>query len=1163
MYCCSRKYRNMKRLILLYAFLCPVLLMGQDGVSKADFTISDTIRANILLEEANSFLKKRALNLALKKAELAKGIYELVLGAGAEEVAECWHLMGELFFLKGYAEGAKVVLEKALTIRLNTLGAYDPKVAISYNYLGNVYQNLGDYEKAIHFHEKSLDVNLSIYGEQHPNVATLYNNLGYFYEKQSQYERAVDLYEKALSVGLIVYGASHPTTAIFFSNIGISYGVQGKYEKAEEYFEKALEVRLLVHGGNHPDVAISYRNLGDISLGDGEYEKAMDFYEKALKIKLSLNKEKHFYVSPVKTNIKDIGGIASSSARIIVNDGNGITMWLFSMKIPLPLPFFNRGVRLDFSINSRIIYINPSQYKGVQILNEETLIIEQPAYQEHHHYDSLNMIIESQGQYEKAIVSREKKLEIQEPAYQENDPVTSMSYRNLGHANIHQGKHEQAIKFYEKALQIDLAIFNGNHAQVAISCSNLGHANLDAGQYDKAIECYKKALEIVLSVYEDNHPQVAISYSNLGNASIHRGKYDEAIEFYSKALKVRQLFYGGNHSAVANSYNNLGNVYAIQGKYERAIGLYKKALCALNFINSDDLNEVNSSLDLATTFMGLGIACYNQYLTSKNFVALSSARYYYQKSIRAYASHAKKINSTRKSLMAKATFDINNLAIATNHLLYEITDSIHYLHEAFCYAENTKAHYLLKSIQESEALSFSGISNSLLEQEHDIRAEITFHEKQRQQKFDEGLSDSDSTVLTISSKLFDLRQEYENLKATFEKKYPDYYRLKYDLSTVSVAEIQQDLIDTTETLLEYFVGDSSIYIYTINKNDFQFHEIKKDFPLEQWIKDFRLSNDDKKTTRDIAVRNYHETARELYQKLIAPVAEQLKEKVIIIPDGLLGYLPFEALLVEPVEDPLNWKDHHYFIKDKQISYCYSATLLKEMKEKQLKQKAAKGVLAFAPFYYDKQSTSINEYLSYADSASRATLDTLRHSGEEIYGIQKIAGGDVFFRKEATETQFTRLARDYKFIHLATHGKANDKVGDYSFLVFTEQKDGIENELLYVRDLFNLQLNAEMVVLSACETGIGELQKGEGIISLARGFTYAGTKSIITSLWRVNDASTKELMVGFYKHLKAGETKDKALQLAKLDYLKTATHGKAHPYYWSGFIGIGDMRGIVF
>lgn len=151
--------------------------------------------------------------------------------------------------------------------------------------------------------------------------------------------------------------------------------------------------------------------------------------------------------------------------------------------------------------------------------------------------------------------------------------------------------------------------------------------------------------------------------------------------------------------------------------------------------------------------------------------------------------------------------------------------------------------------------------------------------------------------------------------------------------------------------------------------------------------------------------------------------------------------------------------------------------------------------------------------------------------------QKLLGGDVFSDTSATEKRFNEVAGNYRILHLSTHGKADDRVGDYSYLVFSPQKDAIENELLYCRDIYNLSLNADLVVLSACETGIGKLRRGEGIISLARAFAYAGAKSIVNSLWSVNDASTQELMVGFYKGLKKGDTKSQALAQAKRRFLE--------------------------
>jgi CHAT domain-containing protein len=302
----------------------------------------------------------------------------------------------------------------------------------------------------------------------------------------------------------------------------------------------------------------------------------------------------------------------------------------------------------------------------------------------------------------------------------------------------------------------------------------------------------------------------------------------------------------------------------------------------------------------------------------------------------------------------------------------------------------------------------------------------------------------------------------------------------------------------------------------------------------------------------------------LYQKLVEPIAAYLKEEIIIIPDGVLGYVPFEVLLTQPVTKPARLKNYAYWIKDKQISYCYSATLLREVVQKQHAPiEEGDNFLAYAPFY--------DEGEIYASNSRGLTtrvyedLKPLPYSGAEVHGIQQLMGGVVLQQEAATEESFIKNASKYRILHLSTHGKANDKVGDYSFLAFTEQKDTIENELLYVRDLYNLQLNADMVVLSACETGIGELQRGEGIISLARGFTYAGAKSIITSLWSVEDESTKDLMILFYQNLKQGMTKDAALRKAKLAFIndKNRNHAQVHPFYWSGFVGIGDMGALDF
>jgi CHAT domain-containing protein len=310
-----------------------------------------------------------------------------------------------------------------------------------------------------------------------------------------------------------------------------------------------------------------------------------------------------------------------------------------------------------------------------------------------------------------------------------------------------------------------------------------------------------------------------------------------------------------------------------------------------------------------------------------------------------------------------------------------------------------------------------------------------------------------------------------------------------------------------------------------------------------------------------AYEAYLEVAPKLYEKLIAPVAEGLPEQLVIVPDGILGYIPFEALLKEE-PDARNFYAAErlpYLLREHQVSYCYSATLLKEMKEKKHRKAPTRELLAVAPFA--TVDTVLSSHLGQSDWLASTRSDTLwglPYTQAELDSIQRVFETDAFYGAEATEALFVERAGDYRILHLSTHGKADPRVGDYSYLAFYPKPDSLENELLYVRDLYNLQLNADLVVLSACETGTGELQRGEGIISLARAFAYAGAKSIATTLWQVNDQSTQELMARFYQHLKSGMTKDAALRQAKLDYLDGHNDTGAYPFYWAAFIGVGDM-----
>ncbi|MEO1713727.1 MAG: CHAT domain-containing protein, partial [Bacteroidota bacterium] len=293
-------------------------------------------------------------------------------------------------------------------------------------------------------------------------------------------------------------------------------------------------------------------------------------------------------------------------------------------------------------------------------------------------------------------------------------------------------------------------------------------------------------------------------------------------------------------------------------------------------------------------------------------------------------------------------------------------------------------------------------------------------------------------------------------------------------------------------------------------------------------------------------------------------------EITIIPDGPLAYIPFEALLSDSTSRENSYFQLPFLLKEYTFNYGYSATLQTEMLEKEPEGSPSAGLIAFAPSFpseQDAQKDRIPEVLSLdLIPNQRAEHSPLSNNIPEANAVSQITNGTSITGERATKKAFLREAPKHQIIHLSTHGKANDELGEYAYLVFQDRPEGSPaEERLYNNELYSLRLNADLVVLSACETGIGELNRGEGVISLARGFSFAGAKSIVTSLWNVNDQSTRSIMEYFYQHLRVGLPKHRALQQAKLDYLEAGNSSEAalNPFYWAAFIQIGDQNPIKF
>jgi CHAT domain-containing protein/Tfp pilus assembly protein PilF len=1018
--------------------------------------------------------------------------------------------------------------DTAFAIYKKTIG-YETKEAMFCQHAkGVIYTRWGEYKKAGLLYAEILIIQKKIHGEYHINVTLTLNNLAACYKRNGAYDKAIDCLNEVLVIRGKLFGESDHSLVGPLMIMGQCYVEMAEYDHAIKYLQKALDIMFSTKGENNELVADIYNVFGNCYYELNDFDKSIEYNKAALRIQLSISGE--FYI-----------GTAFSYNNI----GN----------------CYNRKGFYDKSIE----------------YHQKALAIREQILRSGHpdigvSYSNLGNVYKNIGEYDKAIEYHQHSLHLNLLAFGSDHHAIASSYYNIGNCYSYKGDIDNAINYFQKSLELRKKIYGKNHPLVAISHNSLGSCLLHKKLYDLAIDEFEICKSIFLNLSTPDSIQSTIALYNIGQCHFRKGDYNEALGYHKKVSHVYQSMNNKDPKFASLSYEAMGDTYFKLGLLDESKENYFKALK----IRSKMLGDSHPS---SIQILKLLIYTYQQMnLTDSAYVftenALSAIK----------AQNISNIAAETKSIYQSQNLPIFENAIDLALIRSEENGDRNLLRNAYTYSEMAKATLLQSQVRQNEALAFSGIPDSLIDRENEIRLTINYREKQRRELIEVGKLETDSTVLRISSIIFDLKREQEELIAHFENEYPDYFRLRYDLSTISLEETQQTLLEPGQSLLEYFVGDSSVYVMVVTKDTFAIQGMKKDFPLDSMIQKLQYGiygyygkSLDEQT--DDLYRNtvslYTDAATYLYDKLVRPVSSLLTNDVIIVPDGVLGYVPFEILLKNKPENIGQFQNHPYLFKDHNVSYSYSATLLKEMKDKKHKKSPEKSILAMAPFYsgsYELLDSTINLVFNtlsdgrdtaiFEKVVTRKSFSSLPSSGEEVKIAAKIWSGDYYINQDGSRQNFMDKAGDYRILHLATHGTADEKDGKYSYLVFAETKDSVENEFLYVRDLYNTNLNADLVVLSACETALGELQRGEGIVSLARGFAYAGAKSVLTTLWVVDDTTTKDLLSDFYINLRKGQYKHVALNNAKFNHLKKAKSRYRHPFFWAGFIPIGDMTQMM-
>jgi len=761
-------------------------------------------------------------------------------------------------------------------------------------------------------------------------------------------------------------------------------------------------------------------------------------------------------------------------------------------------------------------------------------------------YNNLGIAYWNKGSTSQALDYLEQSLQIRKELFGEMHPEVAASYNDLGLIySIRSPKI--AIDYYEKSLEIYKNIYGNYHPKIAIIYNNLGAYYLQNKSYNEAENYFESSLEIWQNIYPEGHPNIAFIYSNLGQIASQRNVYSQALNYQQESLSIYQKYYGTRHPEIANTYNSIGIIYLEQNLFEEALNNFQKALISNTSDFTNENWEINPPLKnyynaeiFLVSLMLKAETLENQYfqktLSFNNLsFALSSLEDcdFLLSQIRQLRN-----NPEDKIALGELASEVYENAIRICLALGEVSlKSNFYKEKAFYFAEKNKSIVLLESITDSQAKNFAGIPQDMIEKEQELTEEIAFLERELSAKPAEDLE------AQIREQLFEYQGLYKDFINQLEVDYPEYFELKYSIKTATVDEIQSKL-DKKTIIMSYFIGPKTqrLYIFQISKKKFKVF----DLPLPQ-----RLSGN------VIALRNsirynspntFQKTALFLYENLFPKNIASKYKKIIVIPEGQLNILPFEVLLTQKSKEETAQNQWNYLLKKQAISYAYSATILLQSLENEQVPINAENIALFAPVDFS------NEKLNY--------LNRLPATKEEVFEIADLLPEkpQILIEENALESQIkSDFLKQITYLHFATHGIIDENSPERSQIVLRQDETAGEDGSLFFGEIYNLRLNANLVTLSACETGLGKLTQGEGLIGLSRALLYAGADNLLVSLWAVADKSTSELMVYFYENLLKENDKSIALQKAKLDWLaaQDSESERLNLYFWSPFILIGQ------
>ncbi len=1015
------------------------------------------------------------------------------------------YLKADSLFEAGKYHEANRICDRLLTTYANQGITTDSLLAKTYRLKGLLSFKAADLPATIAYGQKALQMMLALPDTHTLSIALVQDLLGAAYLRGGNIETALIWQKKALNKRLKLVGPQHKAVANSYRNLSATLIKQNPGSpEALEYLFKALEIRKQHYGENSPKLGATYVGIGHCLTQMGQYAKGTNYLEKGLELSLV-----------------HLGANHPNLITTYINLGNSMRM-LGDLEGALAALKAGESVAMSS--------VGP-QHVFVSLL-----------------HSNMGGVYMRAGEIQKSIRYYQNALRLRVAASGELHPKTAFIYMRLGVGYRKIQQYTKAIELQLKALEINSALYGENHHQTTGTYTSLGNSYLLSGDFEQAEHYLKKALQSKQTIHGENNPFTASAFHNLGNYFYGRAQYDQALFHFEKALEIRQQF---NSPKLALTFCLLAEINLDAGQLQKAAHLFEKSRTTLHyswttpfqFSNLIQPNHFNMWLTRKAKYFKRRMpdADTGSYSDSLKLLQEVQVRF------------ADYVQSSMLATETDAQWQSNNYSIyeeSMDHLFER--QNANELPRIFELAEKSKYRRLFENFRSAKARQLANVPAEMLQEKHRLRDSIFWVEQQLEQ----AVSDRSDWL----ARQFGLTRRQDELNDQLNEEYPEYVALS-KTHEVSPLETVQQQLKANQSLLEYFVGDQHLFILVVSQQDFTVKRIPLDFPLTHWVQDLRsgiaaywTQPEESDSLFFHYKKQYLTVAHELYEKLVQPVEDQLREQLIIVPDDALYFIPFEALLTteEAVESPFS--KLAYLLHKHEITYALSATLQQQNQKKDQKDKPNE-VAAFAPSFPPTWQVD-----HYPQRAATPTPRSLSANRIECESILETWGGALYADTMASKAQFLATAPNTRMLHLATHAAAFPLKGNHSFIAFTPTADSNATEnKLYVNELYHLKLSTELVVLSACETGMGELQKGEGVIGLTRGMLYAGAQSIVSSLWNINDATTQHFMIDFYQQLREGKSKSKALRHTKLSFLEQEK--TAAPFFWSAYTLTGNNEPI--